>query len=192
MATTVEYKCGVKKIKHTTASCWSSTAVWGLTFLLKTKTIIFDSMRELCQVVWHLVLPQICGSSIQDWWLDRVMRGVPEGLWSIRFHKTSWLWTFKQFMYSENGECGRTTAQWEQGAETKLVGVELVYCGVVCKYVPTYWSRSRNMTPPCPWSASWRSSMAEQDTVGTAIWPPGASLHSTDSTSTHANLAQPK
>lgn len=43
----------------------------------------------------HLSLPQMCGSSIQDWWLDRVMRGVSEGLWSIRSNNTSWLWTVK-------------------------------------------------------------------------------------------------
>lgn len=51
--------------------------------------------------------------------------------------------------------------------------------------VLTYWSRSRSRSPPCPWPVSWRPSMPEGGTVGTAIWPPEAWQRSTDSTSTH-------
>jgi len=52
-------------------------------------------------LIIYFFLPQICGSSIQDWWLARVMRGVSEGLRSMRLNKTSWLWTVRWLMYSE-------------------------------------------------------------------------------------------
>lgn len=73
---------------------------------------------------------------------------------------------------------------WEGGYYWYIL---VLYWDMVCLYVyiPTYWSRSRNRSPPCPWSVSWRSSMPKQGTVGTAIWPPGASQRSTDTTSTH-------
>lgn len=180
-------------LQLTTASCWSSTNAWASVCLSQTDVICF--LILLSRPVWfqimQMFLPQIWGSSIQDLWLDRVMRGESEGLWSIRSNKTLWLWTVKQFMYSEDGEIenGKTRNKKRLRVgltrENVVVGIVMVLRWyVVCMlYIPTYWSRSRNRSPPCPWSVSWRFSTPKPGTVGTAILPPAASQHSRDTTS---------
>lgn len=71
--------------------------------------------------------PQMCGSSIQDWWLDKVMRGVSCGRSSTRSSRTSWLCTDKEFMYSEEQKVmvirdtvfkkNSSQSEWEEEAE---------------------------------------------------------------------------
>lgn len=77
-----------------------------LSFNMPANTCSYFGVQQLPLATeqLHLLIPQICGSSIQDWWLDRVMSGVSGGLWSTRFHSTSWLWTVKLFMCSRDGE----------------------------------------------------------------------------------------
>lgn len=75
-------------------------------------------------------------------------------------------------------------SKWEHSCWCCAAMRRACICGV---HVSTHWSRSRNRSPPCPWPASRRSSMAKEGTEETAIWPPGASRRSTDTTSTHTH-----
>lgn len=71
----------------------------------------------------------MCGSSMQDWWLDTVMRGMSRGRSSTRSSRMSWLCTDKEFIYSEepkvmwSGKGKENTAPSQSECREKEVGL---------------------------------------------------------------------
>lgn len=166
---------GAEMIKLTSASCWRSTNVWTLVHLSQTDVIIslmllLESISGGASVLtpdmWIIHTRLVIGQSDERRVRGPLVNQVQQNLLVVDRQVVHVLWSWRS---------------WEAESQTKEKTENntfvLLRLGSWCLYVciPTYWSRSRNRSPPCPWPVSWRSSMPKEGSVGTAIWPPGAS-----------------